>query len=257
MPRWKPILIGTAAFALAGTTGAAAWLSGVIDPAWRNIQAALAPRLAVSTPDEAVHEQLARLQAENVTLRDRLAEYQQIRGEGKRDPQRVVVARGRIVARSLRAGRRYLELDIGAVDGVAKGQAVCSGWTLVGLVAGIQDGRCLVQLLTDRESRIPAAIISSSSPSAPPERIAEGVCAGTGQRRELALMLIDRSNPQPPEPGMAIVTAGGDGRLPPGMVLGTIHSVEPGADDHWSISVIPQKDAELLDDLLVINAKDP
>jgi cell shape-determining protein MreC len=256
MPRWKPIVFGSAVLIVLGTSGVAAWLHGLVDPLWRPLQAALAPRPALVPADAALAEQLARLQAENVTLRDRLAEYQQIRGEGNQDPQRVVVARGRIVARSQRAGRRYLELDTGAVDGVAKGQAVCSGWTLVGMVAGIQDGRCLVQLLTDRESRIPAVILNGRAGAAPPERLAEGVCAGLGKRRELALLLVDRSNPIAPAIGMPVVTAGGDDRLPPGMVIGSIQAVEPGADDHWSITVAPLRDPDLLDDLLVIKTLD-
>jgi len=252
MPRWRRILGVTAAFVALGTSGVGAWATGLADPAWRQMQAALAPRIPVPSADAGMAEQLARLQAENVALRGRLAEYLQVRGEGREDPQRVVVARGRVVARSLRAGRRYLELDVGAVDGVARGQAVCAGWTLVGLVAGIQDGRCLVQLLTDRETRIPAAILAAANDKNPPDRIAEGVCAGIGRRRELALLLVGRDGPTPPAVGMAVVTAGGDGRLPPGMVIGRIATLEPGADDHWAIGVSPARDVELMDSLLVV-----
>jgi hypothetical protein len=253
MARWRRILIGTGAVLALGAGGTAAWIWGVVDPWWSSLQAALAPHPQVATVATASDEQLARLQAENTALRTRLLEYQQIRGEGRQDPARVVVARGRVVARSLRSGRRYLELDAGAVDGVARGQAVCAGWTLVGVVAGVQDGRCLVQLITDRESRIPAAILAPGTAQIPPEVLEEGVASGLGRRHELALEYVSRSGKRAPELGMAVVTGGGDGRQPPGMVLGTISGIEPGAADHWTITLAPARDGELAESLLVVS----
>lgn len=252
MGGWRRLAVVLGAAAALGGAGITAWSWGRLDPLLLPLQRGLAPRGEVDeTRLGAVErEQLIRLAAENVLLRTRLEEYQAIRGETGVPAERSVVARARVVARSQRAGRRYLELGAGAVDGVARGMAVASGWTLVGVVAGVQEGRCLVQQLTDRESRLPAAIVSSLAGG--PAVVAEGVLAGTGRRGELVMEQVEHQADLVLAPGMGVVTAGSDGRLPAGLVLGTVASADRTTGDHWTITVTPARDPELAESLLLV-----
>lgn len=252
MGGWRRLVAVSGVAAVLLGSGLAAWSWGRLDPLLIPLQRGLAPRGMVDDErlGEVEREQLIRLSAENVLLRTRLEEYQAIRGETGVPAERSVVARGRIVARSLRAGRRYLELAVGAVDGVARGMAVASGWTLVGLVTGVQEGRCLVQLLSDRECRLPAAIIATREGG--PRLLAEGVLTGTGQRGGLVIEQVEQTGDLVLAPGMAVVTAGSDGRLPAGLVLGTVAEADRADGDRWRIAVQSARDAELAESLLVL-----
>jgi cell shape-determining protein MreC len=201
---------------------------------------------------QSAREQVVQLNAENVVLRTRLEEYRTLRGEGGILLERTVVVRARIIGRTLRLGRRYCELDAGAVDGVAKGMAACAGLSLVGMVVGVQDGRCLVQQVTDSESRIPATLFDG------PKLLAEGVLAGTGQRGLLLLEFIEDRSGLAVTPGMQVVTAGSDGRLPPGLVLGAVSAAARSTTaDHWRVEVSPLRSAEAAESLLVLNFQPP
>ena len=243
------IIIGVAvAVAASGVIGTfRGWIVPLLSP----FQMAVAG--AGETPADqevaVLREQVAHLGSDNVVLRTRLADYAGITGEGGVPAERVVVARGRIVARSSRAGRRYLELDVGRIDGVAKGMAVCAGWGLVGLVAGTDDGRALVQILTDSEFRVAAAVVSKDSP---PRTLCEGVLAGHGRRDELALEFADPPADLELTPGLAVVTAGADGRLPTGLSLGTITSANRATGNRWNVAVAPTRDPEQHESLLVL-----
>jgi hypothetical protein len=229
----------------AGVVGSA-W--GRLDAALRPWQRSLAPTLA--GPDEdpvALREQVVHLGAENVLLRTRLADYAAIKGEGGIDPRQAVLARARIVGRTVRAGRRFIELDAGALDGVLKGLPACVGWSLAGVVAGLQDGRCLVQQITDSESRIPAAILTGTTV------LAEGVVAGTGRRGELDMLYVEDRPGLTIVPGLPVVTVGTDERIPSGLVLGAVSSAERSTTaDHWRVRIAPLRSAETAESLLVL-----
>ena len=256
MRRTTAIAAGLAAVVV--VVGPLAWLRGWLAPVLTAATAALAPtgHSAADDPDEVLREQVARLGAENAVLRSRLAEYAAIQGEGGIPPERVVVARGRVIARTRRAGRRYLELDVGRVDGVAKGMAVTLGWTLVGQVAGSDDGRCLVQEITDSESRVAAAVLGTAvvaeGVTKPPARLCEGVLAGTGRREALSLEFVDGSGDLELVPGLSVVTAGSDGRFPATLVLGTIISASHAGTAAWQVEVAPARDPGLAESLLVV-----
>ena len=234
--------------------GPLAWLRGWLAPAIAMAAGALAPtgQPAAEVPDAVLREQVAHLGSENTMLRARLADYAAISGEGRVDPAAAVVARGRIISRTRRVARRYLELDVGRVDGVAKGMAVVMGWTLVGQVTGTDDGRCLVQEITDSESRVAAVILSVGDGLKPPQRLSEGVLAGRGRRGELALEFVETAPDLVLSPGMAVVTAGVDGRFPVGLVLGEIRSASHAGGEAWQVTVAPQRDPQLAESLLVL-----
>ena len=191
-------------------------------------------------------ERVIRLNVENVVLRRRLNEYRQIEGEGHLSPAQVVVARGRIVARTQRPGRRFCELDIGAIDGVDRDMPVVLGWTLIGRIAGMQAGRCAVRQLSDSDSRVPAALYDDH------ELLAEGVLRGTGAIDEVSLDLVEDRPGLTVTKGHSVVSAGLAG-FPPGLALGTVLEAERGGPaGHWVITVRLLRTAERADSLLVI-----
>lgn len=223
-------------------------------PGWpfRAWQASIAGGGAGIDPIDDLRAQLTRLNAENAALRVRLAQYEQIRGEGGFPPGRVVVARGRIVGRTARIGRRYLELDVGTSDGVVRDLPVAAGWSLAGMVVGVREGRCLVEEVSDAESRIPAAILDGR------QIIAEGVLAGDGEPGWARLDLVEPREGLRIDPGQAVVSAGSDGRLPPGLAIGTVSTAQsPGGSEHWRIRVKLGCDAAAMESLLVLRLPEP
>jgi cell shape-determining protein MreC len=250
----------TIALVLGAATVAVAW-TGVAERMWRWVGAPLLPwQRALSAREEPpadalltqLNERLIRLNAENVILRRRLAEYQEIVGEGRVPPAQAVVARGQIVARTLRQGRRYCELDVGAVDGVEIEMAATLGWSLVGMVVGRGPGRCLVREITDSESRIPAALYDEN------ELLAEGVLRGTGAADTALLEFVEDRPGLEVAPGQRVVTVGLDRGAPGGLALGSVVGAErAGPTDHWRITVKPLRSAATSDSLLVLRLADP
>jgi cell shape-determining protein MreC len=231
MRRWAvplAILLATAVLALGGA--AALWgRPGWLLTPW---QRALAPSEAAHDAVRALRERAAHLEAENGLLRERLRQYAAIAGETGQPPERTVVARGTVVGRTARSGRRFLELDVGAGAGVVRDMPVCDGWSLAGLVSGVREGRSLVQELGDAELRIPVAILLAGRP------VAEGVLAGDGAAGEARIDFVEPRDDLRIDPGMGVVSAASDGRLPPGIVVGAVHTATRGGpSEHWRIRV--------------------
>lgn len=253
-PRTRNLVVaGSLAVVALGlaASGIGPWFWGKVAGGLAPVKRGLAGGEASGDELVALREQVIRLNAENVLLRTRLGEYAAIRGAGSVPLEQSVMVRARIVARTLREGRRYCEIDAGAVDGVTKGMAACLGWTLTGLVAGVQEGRALVQLVSDGESRIAAALIDGE------KVVAEGVLRGTGHRAKLTLDYVEDRDGLAIVPGMQVVTAGSDGRLPPGLVLGlVVTAVRSSTADHWRVEVAPLREAESADSLLILRFAD-
>ena len=246
MKPWVAIGGLTLATAVLAVGGAAAlWgRPGWLLTPW---QRAVAPSGEQHSALRTLQDQVARLSAENALLHARLKQYASITGEGGFPPERVVVARGRIVARTTRTGRRFLELDAGTADGVVRDLPVADGWNLVGLTAGMREGRCLMQDLTDCESRIPASIVDGTGV------VVEGVLAGTGEPGFARLDFIEPREGLRIDVGMAVVSAGSDGRLPPGLGIGHIESAGRGTGaEHWKLRVRLSGDASASESLLVL-----
>ena len=246
MKPWLTITLLAIATAVLAAGGAAALWGR---PGWllTPMQRAVAPHGEAHAALKGLQDQVARLSAENALLRARLKQYASIAGEGGFPPERVVVARGRIVGRTARAGRRFFELDTGTADGVLRDLPVADGWNLVGLTAGMREGRCLVQDLADSESRVPAIIIDSAGV------VAEGVLAGAGEPGFARLDFIEPREGLRIDPGMAVASAGSDGRLPPGLAIGRIDSSTRGTGaEHWRLRVRLSGDATAAESLLLL-----
>lgn len=216
-------------------SGAAAWLRGMLDPVLVPMQRALT--VEGDAPDRLrqLDDQVAKLAAENALLRSRLAQYQAVGGESGLAAQVAKTLRGRVIARTQRADRRYVELDVGGIDGVDERMVVADGVNAVGLVVAVQERRCLVQELGDGESRVAAAILGVDGV------LAEGVLAGTGDADAHRLEQIEDREGLVIRQGMAVVSAGADQRFPIGMPIGTVRSASKGpGDDHWKITVRPR-----------------
>jgi rod shape-determining protein MreC len=210
--------------------------------AWQRHQAA---RTSASSAEEA-REQALRLNVENIVLRRRLAEYGELTGEGRVAAAQVVAARGAVVARTLREGRRYCELDVGALDGIEVGQAVVRGQALVGRVALVAQGRCAVQALGDAESRIPAALYSQE------QCLAEGVLRGFGEGNRAHLEFVEDRPGLVITPGQIVVTTSLDG-VPGGLALGTVIEADRGeAADHWRVTVELLRTVDDVESLVVL-----
>lgn len=241
--------LSAATAVLAGGAAAALW--GVPDWALLPMQRALAP--GARDDRHGGEARIVALEAENAMLRARLDQYAAIAGEGGFPPERVVLARGRVVARTLRSGRRYSELDVGSAAGVLRDLPVAAGWSLVGMVAGVREGRCLVQEIADAESRLPAMVIDGGTV------VAEGVLAGTGDPAAARLDFIEPREGLRIDPGMAVATAGSDGRLPPGMSIGRVVSASRGESpaEPWRIRVQLAAVGATGESLLVLRSPGP
>jgi cell shape-determining protein MreC len=253
-PMRRPVLIAAVVMVLVASGAwavVAGWAARPLTAVRRAIQPGSdAPSVAV---EPAARELAARLAADNAILRERLDQWREA-GAERPIGARQVIARGRIIARSDRAARRYLELDVGRADGVAKGMAVCAGWTLVGEIIAAEDGRSLVQEVGDAQFRCAAVVGVIDAGSATAARLIEGQAAGDGRATALRLEIVGAGSDLPLVEGLPITTAGADGRFLPGLVLGELRrpTREPG--DRWSADIRPWRSAARSESLLVVRA---
>lgn len=234
----------------------APWLSP--PTAWRADRSAEVGLDGDAAADQ--RELLIRLNAENAELRRRLAEYEEVAASGGVHPERSVLCRARVVARSDRASRRHLRIDAGAYLGVRVEMAVVVGWSLIGVVVGEQPAESLVRLVSDPESRIPAHLLGPAGTGEdgepiPGEVVALGVLEGTGEADRLQLGFVEDRPDLTVVPGMQVITAGGPGAVPPGLVLGTVSGAgRSPQSDHWAIEVEPERRGDLAVSVLVLRA---
>ena len=168
----------------------------------------------------ALRAQVEGLRQENGNLR----EFHGLRFEARSLPARVLSANILAVDR-LSPLRRSLLLDIGTGDGVVPGQAVVAGRSLLGLVAEAGAGWCQVRLLDDPggKSDDPAARVAVQvlRPGLG-KAVAHGVVLGE-RRGVLRLRLVPAGAVQP---GDLVVTSAADPRVPAGLLVGVVRSVE-------------------------------
>ena len=135
----------------------------------------------------------------------RLLDLNQLRVDSK-----LTHVSGIVVADSGSPFRQSVLLNIGSRDGIQDGWAAMDGLGLVGRISGVGSSTSRVILLTDNASQIPVIIQPS------------------GQR---AILVGDNSYAPPVEfienvdlvrPGDRIVTSGGGGVLPEGLLIGTL-----------------------------------
>lgn len=254
------LLLAAASLALSGWWDRIApWLGP--PRAWRADRV----RAAADVHDRTVvqRELLIRLNSRNAEMRRRLAEYAEIEAATDAQPARSVLRRARVVARGRRSARHLIHIDAGAYDGVRRDMAVVVGWSLVGVVEGEQPGRSLVRLVTDLESRVPVHLVTEpavddAGEPIPPRAVALGVAAGTGEPDRLEVRFVEDRTDLTVEPGMSVVTAGGPGAVPPGLVVGTVTAASRAPhSDHWEITARPLRRGDLVASVLLLRAPTP
>ena len=112
--------------------------------------------------------------------------------------------------------RRSLVIGIGEERGLRRGQAVIGLGGLVGIVAEVGNGKARVQRADDFEFRVQFRVRSTGR---------GGLAAGGPEAGELRPFL-ERESLQLKE-GDLLVTEGGDGRFPRGVVIGTVTEAAP------------------------------
>ncbi len=207
----------------AGPFGARVRLAGLLRPL-----ALLQPRppVAGAAGDSRSREELLRLQArvhdleaENASLK----EFRGLRLEAKAHGARAVLAT--ILGRDLAwPERRSLLLDRGMDDGLRCGLPVVAGVSLVGFVVEKGPGTCWVQLLDDPAPRVDDARARVKVQVLRPgtAKAEEGVLFG--ERRGVLRVKFLRAGGA--KAGDIVVTSAADPAVPPGLLIGTVASVE-------------------------------
>lgn len=157
-----------------------------------------------------------------------LAELRTAAGIEVADGIPTVVAR--VTADRRTATDRTLELDRGAIHGLAVGQSVVTGAGLVGQVIWVDDHVARVRPLTD-----PRIVLGVTSPVSG----AVGVAEGRGTDRRLSLDLVERDR-EVVRAGASFVTSGFERSLfPPGIPVGMFQF-----DAEGDLTLVPSADLE-------------
>lgn len=200
-------------------------------------------------------EELARLKSQMLTLQAELSALTEMSQAGV-NPERVILRRAAVLGRSRRIGRHFWEITGGGADGVRQGMAAVSGWSLVGVVEGEAERTSLVRLITDPESRVPVAVIGQKTDTegqSAPMEVARGVAAGTGDRVRLDIRFVDDRPGREVLTGMDVVSLGGTGEVPPGLMIGRVVLAERSPQSAlWHIEASPLRRLDDLDQVLIL-----
>lgn len=158
--------------------------------------------------------QLQRLQTENETLRT-LSNYSPDEG--------LKYVTARVIGTQSASFARYLLVNQGQSQGVAKGQAALSKDGLLGRVMTVGDTTARVLLLTDLNSRLPVRIQQTNI---------NAMLAGDNSTQPKLLYV---PNKVKVETGQSLVTSGHGGIFPPGIPVGRIKSI--GKDGTVSVTL--------------------
>ena len=197
----------------------------------------------LSDENAALRRQIARLEAENSSLRESVIRSGQLTdltaAAGASNVGSTLAAQ--VVLRDPAPGRDVIVIDRGARDGVRKGQPVLgSGATLIGLVSSVQQQRARVRLLSDPQSAIAAVVQSTRTQT-----------ALTGSREGLRLEFAPIGDPI--SEGDLVLTSALIGGLPGGLLAGQVTEVDRSGQDLFSrIRVEPLATYERIEHVLVI-----
>ncbi len=168
-----------------------------------------------------------KFEAENVHLRDLLRYIPD-------PPARYVTAR--VIADTGGVFVRSLLVNAGSRNGVAKGQAVIVGASLIGRVAEVGETSARILLISDLNSRIPVLVAESRS---------RAILAGDNSVYQQLLYLPDNAQINP---GDVIISSGHGGVLPAGLAIGTISSINKAG-----VQVRPFVDWDRIEDVLLVD----
>jgi rod shape-determining protein MreC len=134
----------------------------------------------------------------------------------------------RVIGRDVGGQRALLTIDRGRNDSVEVGQAVVTDdGIMVGKISSIQDSIAVVELLTDPNSRVAAAVQSKGQLS--------GVLEGRGNGT--AVMTYIPSS-EAVSADQVVVTAGTEDKVPGDLPLGIVNTVETHSSDPFFSATI-------------------
>jgi rod shape-determining protein MreC len=192
--------------------------------------------------------QVARLEAEVVSLRERASEFEKLQallGYASDLPEnRYLISK--VIGRDTSPFLHYLILDQGSDAGVRRGMPVVNEKGLVGRITEVSATASKLQLITDPDSVINARIQESR---------AEGIISGQATG-ELKLLYISQDITV--TVGETVVTSGLGGGFPAEILIGRVVSVHRRDYELYQTAIIePRSDFSRLEMLLIITNFEP
>jgi len=168
----------------------------------------------------------ARLERENADLRQRLAADAETRSDNELlrrqlgldvagAPRRVGAE---VVLFSPDSYRQFVTINKGSKSSVAPGMAVMSEGVLIGSIVDVQASTARIMLVTDPEFKIAAKDQDTG---------ASGILRG---QLGNGLVLDEIGQTETVKPGDSVTTAGLGGQVPPGLLIGSVQSVNTRAN---------------------------
>lgn len=199
----------------------------------------------VHAENEELRRELVRLNRENQSLRERVAQagaryelaaFQHVfeSSSGSRTLTAIVIGAG------VEEGGDTFLLNRGTLDGVEPDLGVICPTGIVGKVIRVGPTTCLVQLLTDPRFAMAARVQRNR---------VRGILHGTGNP---ACELRYLRDTDPISEGDLIVSSGMEGIFPRGVLIGRVERVEPGEPPFRSVGVLPSTEFRSLEWVLVV-----
>ena len=194
----------------------------------------------------ALNEEALLLKKQVADLQARLLAMRQAKDFEEAGMMDLVAYDARVIRRTRGRREQYVEINRGALHKVTRGMAVCAGRSIIGLVSGEQRTESLVRLISDPQSRIAAHVYNGKN------RIAGGVLAGAERSGLCELLYIEDRPGLLIKPDYYVVTAGTDGIIPEGLILGRIIEADPSkTSDSWRIIVEPLRPVHAVTEVMV------
>jgi rod shape-determining protein MreC len=203
--------------------------------------------IGVREESERLRHELARLEEENLQLREALVASGRLeRIAEMRDDFDVPMLPAELVGSDVSPWFRSVLLDRGRSDGVRSGMPVISEQGLVGLVTATSGGAAKTMLLLDRQTAIDGTVQRSR---------ARGIVRGRGDER-LEFEFVARGGDV--QLGDLVITSGLGGVYPKGLLIGRVSAVsEPGTKLLSTASLEPAVDFGRLEQAFVMLRRGP
>ncbi|MFI5071472.1 MAG: rod shape-determining protein MreC [Terriglobales bacterium] len=190
-------------------------------------------------------QQIERMQLEQVRLNndaEQSRRLQALMGFKEQFISHTVAAQ--VIGSSGSERSRVIYIDKVANDGVGKDMPVITSDGVVGKVLNVFHSSSQVLLIDDQTSGVGTILEQSRL---------QGVLEGTPSGE----IILDKiMNDEQVQPGEKVLTSGGDGIFPKGLLIGTVEAAVHGPESFLSIKVKPAADLGRLEEVLVITQKE-
>lgn len=190
-------------------------------------------------------QQIERMQLEQVRLNndaEQSRRLQALMGFKEQFISRTVAAQ--VIGSSGSERSRVIYIDKVATDGIGKDMPVITADGVVGKVLNVFRSSSQVLLIDDQTSGVGTILEQSRL---------QGVLEGTPNGE----IILDKiMNDEQVQPGEKVLTSGGDGIFPKGLLVGTVETAVHGPESFLSIKIKPAADLGRLEEVLVITQKE-